>query len=192
MGYSTFIRWKSSYARNGLLGLMKAYNPPLHKSLVTKEQLKEFEEIYLTPKNYSVRIAWEILRSRHPNEQISSVQSFRRVLTKNFSAEYIKKRRSESLKLPDLHKVSSVETDKITYEKVKDAFDDYLKLLENKQDEKSICTKGYIKNHLYPYFSRYKFKDITQETLINCQSKMLSEGYSAASIKDLLLYFKKL
>ena len=32
MGYSTFIRWKSSYAKNGLLGLMKAYNPPQHKS----------------------------------------------------------------------------------------------------------------------------------------------------------------
>jgi len=192
MGYSTFIRWKSSYARNGLLGLMKAYNPPQHKSLVTKEQLKEFEEIYLTPKNYSVRIAWEILRSRHPNEQISSIQSFRRALTKNFSAEYIKKRRSESLKLPDLRKISSVETDKITYEKVSTAFDDYLKTLENKQDENSICTRGYIQNHLYPYFGKYKFKDITQETLINYQSKMLSEGYSVASIKRFISTFQKI
>ena len=101
--------------------------------VLDEEQLKEFEEIYLTPKNYSVRIAWKILRSRHPNEQISSVQSFRRALTKNFSVEYIKKRRSESLKLPELRKISSVETDKITYEKVSTAFDDYLKTLENKQ-----------------------------------------------------------
>ena len=207
MGYSTFIRWKSSYARNGLLGLirwkssyarngllglMKAYNPPQHKSLVTKEQLKEFEEIYLTPKNYSVRIAWEILRSRHPNEQISSVQSFRRALTKNFSAEYIKKRRSESLKLPELRKISSVETDKITYEKVSTAFDDYLKTLENKKDENSVCARGYIQNHLYPYFGKYKFKDITQETLINYQSKMLSEGYSVASIKRFISTFQKI
>ena len=192
MGYSTFIRWKSSYARNGLLGLMKAYNPPQHKSLVTKEQLKEFEEIYLSPKNYSVRIALEILRSRHPNEQISSVQSFRRALTKNFSAEYIKKRRSESLKLPDLRKISTKETDKITYEKVKDAFDDYLKSLKNKQDEYSICARGYIQNHLYPYFGKYKFKDITQETLINYQSKMLSEGYSVASIKRFISTLQKI
>lgn len=192
MGYSTFIRWKSSYARNGLLGLMKAYNPPQHKSLVTKEQLKEFEEIYLTSKNYSVRIAWEILRSRHPNEQISSIQSFRRALTKNFSAEYIKKRRSESLKLPDLRKISSNETNKITYEKVNAAFDDYLKTLENKQDEYSICTRGYIRNHLYPYFGKYKFKDITQGTLINYQSKMLSEGYSVASIKRFISTFQKI
>ena len=65
MGYSTFIRWKSSYAKNGLLGLMKAYNPPQHKSLVTKEQLKEFEEIYLTPKNYSVRIACSVFINRY-------------------------------------------------------------------------------------------------------------------------------
>jgi len=192
MGYSTFIRWKSSYARNGLLGLMKAYNPPQHKSLVTKEQLKRFEEIYLSPKNYSVRIAWEILRSRHPNEQISSVQSFRRALTKNFSAEYIKKRRSESLKLPDLRKISSTESNKITYEKVSAAFDDYLKTLENKQDENSVCAKGYIQNHLYPYFGKYKFKDITQETLINYQSKMLSEGYSVASIKRFISTFQKI
>lgn len=192
MAYSTFIKWKSSYARNGLLGLMKSYTPPQHKSLITKEQLKEFEEIYLTPKNYSVRIAWEILRSRHPNEQISSIQSFRRALTKNFSAEYIKKRRSESLELPALNKISSNETNKITYEKVKDALDDYLKIIENKEDEYSICAKGYIKNHLYQYFSKYKFKDITQETLINYQSKMLSEGYCVASIKRFLSTFQKI
>lgn len=106
--------------------------------------------------------------------------------------EYIKKRRSESLKLPELRKISSVETDKITYEKVSTAFDDYLKTLENKQDENSICARGYIQNHLYPYFGKYKFKDITQETLINYQSKMLSEGYSVASIKRFISTFQKI
>ena len=91
-----------------------------------------------------------------------------------------------------VRKISSVETDKITYEKVSTAFDDYLNMLENKQDENSICTRGYIQNHLYPYFGKYKFKDITQETLINYQSKMLSEGYSVASIKRFISTFQKI
>jgi integrase len=69
---------------------------------------------------------------------------------------------------------------------------DYLKLLNNKKDETSICSKGYVKNHLYPYWSKYNFKDITQEKLINYQSKMLANGYSIASIKRFVSLFQKI
>jgi len=62
MSYSTFLRWKSSYLRYGLAGLLKAYNPPKHKKFLPKELLEEFEEIYLTPKRYSIRVVWEILK----------------------------------------------------------------------------------------------------------------------------------
>lgn len=61
MGYSTYLKWKSAYFRQGLTGLLKAYPQPKNKSLTTKELLDEFEKIYLTPKRYSARIAWEIL-----------------------------------------------------------------------------------------------------------------------------------
>lgn len=70
--------------------------------------------------------------------------------------------------------------------------DDYLKQLEKKEDETSVCAKGYIKNHLYPYWSKYNFKDITQEKLVNYQSKMLANGYSIASIKRFVSLFQKI
>lgn len=49
MGYSTYLKWKSAYFRQGLTGLLKSYPPPKNKSLTTKELLDEFEKIYLTP-----------------------------------------------------------------------------------------------------------------------------------------------
>lgn len=192
MGYSTYLKWKSAYFRKGLTGLLKAYPPPKNKSLATKELLDEFEKIYLTPKRYSARIAWEILKTKYPDKQIPSVQSFHRAINKAYSQEYINKKRSECFKLPELDTTSSTKTNKITYEKVKDALNDYLKQLEDKKDETSVCSKGYIKNHLYPYWSKYNFKDITQEKLINFQSKMLANGYSISSIKRFVSLLQKI
>ncbi len=192
MGYSTYLRWKSAYFRHGLTGLLKTYPPPKNKSLTAKELLEEFEKIYLTPKRYSARIAWEILKTKYPDKQIPSVQSFHRAINKAYSQEYINKKRSESFKLPELNTKFTRKPDKKLYEKVKGAFDDYLKLLDEKRDDTSITAKGYIKNHLYPYWSKYNFKDITQDKLVNYQSKMLSEGYSVASIKRFVSLFQKI
>lgn len=192
MGYSTYLKWKSAYFRQGLTGLLKAYPQPKNKSLTTKELLDEFEKIYLTPKRYSAKIAWEILKTKYPDKQIPSIQSFYRAINKAYSQEYINKKRSECFKLPELNTTASTKTKKITYEKIKDALDNYLKQLENKKDETSICSKGYIKNHLYPYWSKYSFKDITQEKLVNYQSKMLANGYSIASIKRFVSLFQKI
>lgn len=192
MGYSTYLKWKSAYFRQGLTGLLKAYPQPKNKCLTTKELLDEFEKIYLTPKRYSAKIAWEILKTKYLDKQIPIIQSFYRAINKAYSQEYINKKRSECFKLPELNTISPTKTKKITYEKVKAALDDYLKQLENKKDETSVCSKGYIKNHLYPYWSKYSFKDITQEKLINYQSKMLANGYSIASIKRFVSLFQKI
>lgn len=122
MGYSTYLKWKSAYFRQGLTGLLKSYPPPKNKSLTTRELLEEFEKIYLTPKRYSARIAWEILKTKYPEKQIPSVQSFHRAINKAYSQEYINKKRSECFKLPELNATSSTKTNKITYEKVKDIY----------------------------------------------------------------------
>ncbi|MCD7878546.1 MAG: hypothetical protein LUG16_01275 [Candidatus Gastranaerophilales bacterium] len=45
---------------------------------------------------------------------------------------------------------------------------------------------------MYPYWGKYSFKDITQEKLINYQSKMLANGYSIASIKRFVSLFQKI
>lgn len=103
MGYSTYLKWKSAYFCQGLIGLLKSYPPPKNKSLTTKELLDEFEKIYLTPKRYSARIVWEILKTKHPDKQIQSVQSFHRAINKAYSQGYINKKRSECFKLPELN-----------------------------------------------------------------------------------------
>jgi len=192
ISYSSYVRWKSQYARYGLSGLMKTYNLSNKKSCVSDDLLDEFEKIYLTPKQYSVRIAWEILKSKHPDEIIPSDKSFHRAINKRYSSEYIKKKRTVEVYIPEYKDLIPIKTNKKIYEKVKDAFDDYLMKLENKEDDRSICSRGYIKNHLYPFFGTYKFKDITQDTLVIYQSKMLADGYSVASIKRFVALLQKI
>lgn len=156
---------------------------------IIKELLDEFEKICLTPKHYSAKIAWEILKTKYPDKQIPSIQSFTeqliRLIRKNIS---IKK---EVNVLNSLNLIQHLQLKQKTYEKVKNALNDYLKQLENKKDETSIYSKGY-KTTLYPYWNKHSFKDVTQEKLINYQSKMLANGYSIASIKRFVSLFQKI
>lgn len=193
MGYCSFLRWKSAYSRLGIKGLLKKHRLQNITINISEELMAEYEEIFLSPKKYSMRVAWEILKSRHPDEDIQGDRSFSRALHKKYSNEYIKKKRSFQIKIPDLkNEETSQKPKKIRFEKVKDAFNDYLKYIENKTDNNSVCARGYIKNHLYPFWGEYKFKDITQNLIITYQSKMLANGYSISSIQRFVSLLQKI
>jgi len=82
-----------------------------------------------------------------------------------------------------------IEEKKKLFEKFIDAANYHYDLLDKKNTEVAICQKGYIKNHLIPYFEGYKFRDITQDVVINYESKMVALGYSMASIRRFLSVF---
>ena len=194
MGYNSYLRWKSEYARFGIRGLLKKPRSESNKFTISEELLSEYEEIFLSPKKYSMRVAWEILKSRHPDEYIQGDRSFNRALNKKYSKEYINKKRSFLAKIPEFKKEEEKpkKSKKKVFEKVKDAFNDYLKIIENKNDNFSVCARGYIKNHLFPFWGEYKFKDITQKSIITYQSKMLANGYSTSSIQRFISLFQKI
>lgn len=196
MSYSTYIRWRKFYVHKGIKGLQFNYGKfSKSKTVIYPELIEEFEKLYLSPKQYSVRVTWEIIRSRHPNEYLPSEKTFMRQLKEKYSQEFINKKRTPLLELPSINLNNTpkpIVNKKIIFEKVVDAFIDYMKKLKLKNNETAICQIGYIKNHLYPFWSSYDFKDITQNSIIEYQSLMVAKGYSIASIKRFVSLFCKI
>lgn len=196
MGYSTYLRWKKFYIQKGIRGLQFNYKKfSKSKTEIYPELIEEFENLYLSPKQYSVRVTWEIIRSRHPNEYIPSEKTFMRQLKEKYSQEIINKKRTPLLELPSINLNNSpkpIVNKKIIFDKVVDALIDYMEKLKLKNNETAICQLGYIKNHIYPFWSNFDFKDITQNSIIEYQSLMVAKGYSIASIKRFVSLFCKI
>lgn len=188
--YSSFIRKRKLYARNGLKGLIPAYKND-SKSTVAPEMYEEFKNLYLNQNNYSVRKCLDIIAHKHNYDTMPTGGCFMRVLRKEFSDEAIERFRMIPMELPTLTPNNPVvkkeiQTNKITKEKFIDGAELYLKALKNKKTETDICRIGYVKNHLIPFFKNYKFRDITQDTINNYINSYLAQGYSMGSINRFL------
>ena len=195
VSYCSYVRWKAAFIENGVKGLLKKYHAKdKGKSCVPDDLLQEFASIYLNSRQYSIRVSWEILKSRHPDEILPSDKSFNRALTKKYSKKYMQNIRKHNMILPNIKFNNSTPQvpEKKIFEKVNDAFNEELNKFKNKKDNRSICRVGYIKNHLQPYWGKYKFKDITQEALIKYECKMLADGYTTSSIKRFVALFQKI
>ena len=60
MGYNSYLRWKSEYARFGIKGLLKKPRSESNKFTISEDLLSEYEEIFLSPKMTENNI-WEML-----------------------------------------------------------------------------------------------------------------------------------
>lgn len=190
ISYNTLCRLRQKYLKNGLKGLIPAYNTE-SKSVVPQELYNEFKILYLGPNHYSVRQCVDIIAVNKNYDTMPSGGCFMRLLKKEYSENTIEKLRSIPLELPALVQ-NKDKTEKITQsdtfktEKFITGAELYLKAIKNKKTETEICRCGYVKNHLIPYFKTYKFKDITQDVINNYVNTYLAKGYSMGSINRFL------
>ena len=191
MSYSTFVRYYRQYFTQGIRGLCLKYaNYANVKTAVHPEMYEVFKKYYLSTKKYSIATAYKIVCKNFPDSDIPSDKAFYRLLLKEYKPEHIKQLREAPINLPELsYNFKKKKDDKKLFEKFIDAANYHYDLLDKKNTEVAICQKGYIKNHLIPYFEGYKFRDITQDVVINYESKMVALGYSMASIRRFLSVF---
>lgn len=192
--YSTFLRRKNDYKKFGVKGLLvKLGNSTRGKSVLPQDMYEDFKQIYLSPQGYSLtKAVKELEKLGYPEEIIPSFRTFERVLLKEYSKKYINKQRKIEHFIADLdlnlNNHYQISTQNITplYENFVDAADDYINKYAKNKSELHICRRGYIKNHLIPYFKDYKFSDIKSSTINEFITFKMSEGYAIASINRFL------
>lgn len=186
--YSTFIKARWRYKKEGIKSLIPKYGEfNKGKSVVSQDMYEDFKKLYLSSNKYSVQTAVEeLINMGYPSDILPSHRSFERLLKKEYSAKYIKAQREAHLVIPKI-KLDSEEINKQInqqplFENYIDAANAYLEKYSNDNSEKQICRRGYIKNHLNPYFRKFKFGEITSYVIENFVKIKMAEGYAFASI----------
>lgn len=185
--YSRFITYRNAYIREGLKALVPKYGPKnCPKTCVPKDMYEKFKELYLSPNKYSLSKSVDMLTQfGFEKELIPSVRTFNRLLLREYDRGYITAIRNKPLDLPELRQLEPdyKPIKKQIYEKYIDAANTYYKKIDKSLKDVDICRKGYITNHLNPFFKKYKFNEITNELIIKFQQEKLAQGFAIASIK---------
>jgi len=188
VSYSTLIKKRRAYVIYGIKGLIPLYKNDNCKSSVTDDMFEDFKSLYFTGYKYTLSQCVKMLEKKY--EILPHPVAFKRRLNKEYSQDVIDKLRNLPLTLAEIN--HSVNTNKhkeikykneIKYENFIQGARVYLKSIEKSKNEFDISRKGYLKNHLLPYFKNYKFKDITPQVLQNYQSYKIAEGFTPSSIK---------
>jgi len=185
--YTRFITHRNAYIREGLKALVPKYGPKhCPKTCVPKDMYEKFKELYLSPNKYSLSKSVKMLTQfGFERDLIPSARTFERLLLKEFDRGYITAVRNKPLNLPELRQLEPdyKPIKKQTYEKYIDAADAYYKKIDKSTKEIDVCRKGYIRNHINPFFKKYKLNEITNEVIIKFQQEKLAQGFAIASIK---------
>ena len=188
VSYSTFMRKRRDYVTYGIKGLIPLYQNDNCKSSVSDEMFEDFKSLYFTGYKYTLRQCVRMLEQKY--EMLPHPAAFKRRLDKEYSQEIVDKLRNIPLNLTEIKYPTSNSNYKdikykneIKYENFIQGARVYLKSIEKSKNEFDISRKGYLKNHLLPYFKNYKFKDITPQVLQNYQSYKIAEGFTPSSIK---------
>lgn len=186
--YSSFIKAKWRYNKEGINALIPHYGELNRgKSIVSQDMYEDFKKLYLSSNKYSIQTAVEELsKMGYPACILPSFKSFERLLKKEYSNEYIKAQREISNYVPNIrfdeeYKLTS-KTQKPLFDNYIDAANAYLEQYASNNSDTHICRRGYIKNHLNPYFKNFKFNEITNSTIENFVKTKMAEGYALASI----------
>ena len=188
VSYSTFMRKRRDYVTYGIKGLIPLYQNDNCKSSVSDEMFEDFKSLYFTGYKYTLRQCVRMLEQKY--EMLPHPAAFKRRLDKEYSQEIVDKLRNLPLNLTEIKHSATNSNHKdikykneIKYENFIQGARVYLKSIEKSKNEFDISRKGYLKNHLLPYFKNYKFKDITPQVLQNYQSYKIAEGFTPSSIK---------
>ena len=185
--YCRFMTYRKAYIKEGLKALVPKYGPKhCPSTCVPKDMYEKFKELYLSPNRYSLAKSVDMLvQFGFEKDLIPSDKTFERLLLKEFDRAYITAVRNTPLELPELRQLEPnyVPAKQSIYEKYIDAANAYSSHIDKSTKEIAICQKGYIKNHLNPFFKRYKISEITNEVIIKFQQEKLSQGFAIGSIK---------
>lgn len=186
--YPSFLKAKWKYNKEGISALIPQYGKSNRgKSIVSQDMYENFKKIYLSSTEYSLKTAVEELsKFGYPPEVLPSFRSFERLLKKEYSKEYIKAQRETSnyvsnIRFDEEYKLTP-KTRKPLFDNYIDAANAYLEQYAANNTDTQICRRGYIKNHLNPYFKNFKFCEITNSTIEDFVKTKMSEGYALASI----------
>jgi len=193
ISYSTYMQRLNKYLVDGIEALIPRYacQKSKNQAFIPDDMYEEFKKIYLSSDKCSMARALRILADKGFDElTIPSGRSFHRKLHQEFDAETISALRRPVLNIPDIS-YSTLEVQKENkkikeYEYFIDGANDYLNLIKNSKTTKDECARGYIKNHLIPFFKEYKFRDISSETLADFQAEKMAQGFTAGSIERYL------
>lgn len=186
--YPSFLKAKWKYNKEGISALIPQYGKSNRgKSIVSQDMYENFKKIYLSSTEYSLKTAVEELsKFGYPPEVLPSFKSFERLLKKEYSNEYIKAQRETSnyvsnIRFDEEYQLTP-KTQKPLFDNYIDAANAYLEEYATSNTDTQICRRGYIKNHLTPYFKNFKFCEITNSTIEDFVKIKMSEGYALASI----------
>ena len=194
VSYSMFRKVRAKYNKGGLKDILPKYGDGHRgKTIIPKEMYEDFKKIYLSNKRLSLGDTIKELENLGYDQAIlPSDKTFNRLLLKEYSREYINAIRETPFKIANIDLRTNdvkIKAKTLTIPKFKryiNAAKAYLEKYKNNKSNTHICRKGYIKNHLNPFFKKYNFEDITNETIIEYVKYKMSKGYSLASIKRFL------
>lgn len=191
VNYSSFKRNIYLYSKEGIKAIVPKYGTNHRRTCIPPDMYEKFKELYLAPNKYSIQGVVKMLKNYGFEEDlIPHYKSFERLLHKEYTPNYIETIKKTPIILPELQENICPETEKNeiipTYSRYIDAAQAYLESIENSHLETDICRRGYILNHLNPYFKNFDINELTQDDLLEFQKIKITEGYTSASIKRFL------
>ena len=192
VNYSSYMKNLHLYATGGLKAIVPKYGKSSNKTCIPPDMYEKFKELYLAPNKYSIKKVVAMLKNYGYEEGIiPHYRSFERLLHKEYTVQYIETIKNTPVILPDLEANSfpekrSRKKNSPIHSRFIDAAQAFLESIENSYTEIDISRRGYIANHLNPYFKNLDINKLTQENIDEFQSIKIAEGYTASSIKRFL------
>lgn len=193
--YSCYLRYLNLYASGGIKAIVPKYGKNAFKTCIPPDMYEKFKKIYLAPNKYTIPQVVKMLpRCGFDENLIPSPISFKRLLNKEYSQDYIETIKNTPVLFSDLQENEIQETkilskNKPIFERYIDAAQAFLESIENSHTDTDVCRRGYVLNHLNPYFKDLNINQLTQANINEFESLKLSEGYTAASINRFLSAF---
>lgn len=194
--YSQILRARHIVRLQGKAALLAAYGKNYKSpSTIDEELYGKFVRKYLSPLSPRFSDTYKKLKAEYEleNPEFNNFPSSRAIdrrIKKDFTAEEIFNFRNSEIKPYKTMPAKKVikESKPIftgDFKKAAELFleDNYLKRLK---PSTSISYKGYIKNHLIPFFEDFKLPDITEKVINEFKLKKLDEDFSISSINSYL------
>jgi len=199
--YSQVLKARKICIQSGKAALLAKYGIKIsNKSSIEDKLYSKFLEIYLSPFSPRLSEAVEKLRKQEEienpdNPYFPSPQSFMRRLKKEFTEREIHNFRNPAIKAfksPPKANQENIAKNKPPKQEFtgdfKKAAELFLKgqYLKRIKPSTTMSYKGYIKNHLIPFFAEAKLPEINEVMINEFKMQKLDEGFSISSINSYL------
>lgn len=202
--YPTFKQNQAKYMKQGLRAFIPINGKRNKYSIVDEDMYRYFKEVYLNTDGLSMHKCVELVKEnkQFKNAIIPGYLAFKRLLYKEYNQEEIEKMRYREIDLPEIpdtkikltHALDFQKQLNLSFEKYTDAVEYYLESKEFKKQKEKLKSieRGFLKNHLSPFFAELKIDKITQEKVDEFYKLKLKEGLSTDSISRIFTLLRKI